>query len=55
MEIHEKYKKGKNRVEYIDDIKVIRNGFMFQNQKVLFPDCSIISALFGPAIGEEEN
>ena len=36
-------------------LKSLGHGFMFQSQKVLFPDCSIISALFGPAIGGEEN
>ena len=39
MEIHEKYKKGGNRVEYIDDIKVIRSWIYVSKSK------SIISRL----------
>ena len=39
MEIHEKYKRGENRVEYIDDIKVIRSWIYVSKSK------SIISRL----------
>ena len=33
MEIHEKYKRGENRVEYIDDIKVIRSWIYVSKSK----------------------